>query len=283
MKSNLIFSVFYFILIVSFSCNKLISNKSTLTGFDFNNKKYGSFKKGSSKINQKPPLGMVFVKGGSFVMGQAENNVMFDWNVTPKKMQVNSFFMDEAEVTNSEYSLYVDYIKSVFPPSKNIYKHIYTSVLPDTLSWGNTLTKIGSLHEEYFRNPAYADYPVVGVSWLQANEYCKWRTNLVNLKKLIDHGYIENIIENDSVTNLFDTELFLSNSNLLFNGDSTIYKKGVPVRDLRKRRENKKKRTGFKGRKITKNDGVLLQPLDCQQKLNGSMLLNLVHKKIITT
>jgi len=260
MKSNLNFSVFYFILIVSFSCNKLISNKSTLTGFDFNNKKYGSFKKGSSKINQKPPLGMVFVKGGSFVMGQTENNVMFDWNVTPKKMQVNSFFMDEAEVTNSEYSLYVDYIKSVFPPSKNIYKHIYTSVLPDTLSWGNTLTKNGSLHEEYFRNPAYADYPVVGVSWLQANEYCKWRTNLVNLKKLIDHGYIENIIENDSVSSLFDTELFLSNSNLLFNGDSTIYKKGVPVRDLRKRRENKKKRTGFKGRKITKNDGVLLQP-----------------------
>jgi sulfatase modifying factor 1 len=259
MKSNLKFCVFYFILIVSFSCNKLVSNKSTHTGFDFNNKKYGIFKKGSSKINQKTPLGMVFVEGGSFVMGQAENNVMFDWNVTPKKMQVNSFFMDEAEVTNSEYSLYVDYIKSVFPPSKNIYKHIYTSVLPDTLSWGNTLTKTGSLHEEYFRNPAYADYPVIGVSWLQANEYCKWRTNLVNLKRLIDRGHIKNIFENDSVSNLFDTELFLSNSNLLFNGDSTVYKKGVPIRDLRKRREKKQKRSGFKGRKISKNDGILIQ------------------------
>lgn len=178
-------------------------------------------------------------------MGQAENNIMFDWNVTPKKMQVNSFFMDEAEVTNSEYNLYVDYIKSVFPPSKNIYKHIYTSVLPDTLSWGNTLTKTGSLHEEYFRNPAYADYPVIGVSWLQANEYCKWRTNLVNLKRLIDRGHIKNIFENDSVSNLFDTELFLSNSNLLFNGDSTIYKKGVPIRDLRKRREKKTEKEWF--------------------------------------
>ena len=70
MKSNLKFCVFYFILIVSFSCNKLMSNKSTHTGFDFNNKKYGIFKKGSSKINQKTPLGMVFVEGGSFVMGQ---------------------------------------------------------------------------------------------------------------------------------------------------------------------------------------------------------------------
>ena len=80
--------------------------------------------------------------------------------------------------------MYVEYIKSVFPPSKDINKHIYSSVLPDTLSWGKTLTGTGSLHEEYFRNPAYADYPVVGVSWLQANDFCKWRTDLINLKKI---------------------------------------------------------------------------------------------------
>ena len=258
MKINLKYTVFYIILILSFSCNKLMSNKSTLTGFNYNNKKNGLFKKGSPKLSQKPPLGMVLVEGGPFVMGQVENNVMYDWNISPKKMQVNSFFMDEAEVTNSEYALYVEYIKSVFPPSKDINKHIYSSVLPDTLSWGKTLTGTGSLHEEYFRNPAYADYPVVGVSWLQANDFCKWRTDLINLKKLIDDGYIENVFQKDTVSNLFDTELFLSNSDLLFNGDSTLYKKGVPVRDFRKRREKKQKSSGFEGRKISKYDGVLL-------------------------
>lgn len=241
------------------SCNKLITNRSTLSGFVFNDKKYGGFTKGKIKKNQNPPPGMVLVEGGAFTMGQLENNVMFDWNATPKKIQVNSFYMDEAEVTNSEYSLYVEYIKSVFPPSKKINRHIYSSVLPDTLSWGGTLTGPGNLHEEYFRNPAYSEYPVVGVSWLQANEYCKWRTNLVNLKILIDEGYIENIFEKDSINNLFDTELFLAKNSSLFSNDSLIYKKGVPLRDSRKRRDKIKDKGPFKGRRISKGDGILTQ------------------------
>jgi formylglycine-generating enzyme required for sulfatase activity len=32
------------------------------------------------------------------------------------------------------------------------------------------------LVENYLRHPAYGNYPVVGVSWLQANEYAKWRS-----------------------------------------------------------------------------------------------------------
>jgi gliding motility-associated lipoprotein GldJ len=258
MKSIFKISLIFGTAMIIFGCNKLISNESTLTGFVFNDKKYGNFTRGNSKNIQKPPLGMVLVEGGAFTMGQLENNVMFDWNATPKKMQVNSFFIDEAEVTNAEYSLYVQYIKNVFPPSEKINKHIYSSVLPDTLSWGGTLTNPGTLHEEYFRNPAYADYPVVGVSWLQANDYCKWRTNLVNLKTLIDKGHIENIFEKDSISNLFDTELFLANNALLFNRDSTIYKKGVPVRDSRKRRDIRNKNSTFKGREISKGDGVLM-------------------------
>ena len=241
-----------------FGCNKLPSNKSSLTGFIFNDKKYGNFVKGNIQNYQKPPLGMVLIEGGSFTMGKVENDVMFDWNTTPKKIQVNSFFMDEAEVTNIEYSLYVQYIKNVFPPSEKKYRHIYSSVLPDTLSWGSTLTNPGTLHEEYFRNPAYAEYPVVGVSWLQANEYCKWRTNLINLRTLTEKGYIQNIFEKDSISNLFDTEVFLADNTKLFNGDSTIYKKGAPVRNNLKRRENRKENNNFKGRKIKKEDGILI-------------------------
>lgn len=259
MKNKLKIGFIFFGFIMFYSCNKLITNRSTLTGFVFNDKKYGGFTKGKIKKNQNPPPGMVLIEGGAFTMGQLENNVMFDWNATPKKIQVNSFYMDEAEVTNSEYSLYVEYIKSVFPPSKNIYRHIYSSVLPDTLSWGGTLTGPGNLHEEYFRNPAYSEYPVVGVSWLQANEYCKWRTNLVNLKILIDEGYIENIFEKDSINNLFDTELFLAKNSSLFSNDSLIYKKGVPIRDSRKRRDKIKDEGPFKGRRISKGDGILTQ------------------------
>ena len=93
-----------------FNCKSSDNTKSRLTGLPFNDARYGNFIKGKSDAGQKPPLGMVAVEGGSFTMGQVQDDVMFDWNTTPKKLHVRSFFMDEAEVTNSEYFLYVQYI-----------------------------------------------------------------------------------------------------------------------------------------------------------------------------
>jgi sulfatase modifying factor 1 len=174
-------------------------------------------------------------------------------------LHVRSFFMDEAEVTNSEYFLYVQYTKNVFPPSEENYKHIYNSILPDTLVWRKSLGNTDILSENYFRHPAYSDYPVVGITWLQANEYCKWRTNAVNLKTLIDKGHIKNIFEQDSISNFFDTDVFLTDASQLFDGDSTIYKKGVG-RTVRQRGDPKSSRDAFQGRKISQADGILAQP-----------------------
>ncbi|PQJ77783.1 gliding motility lipoprotein GldJ [Polaribacter porphyrae] len=245
--------------ILSFvNCNKSRSNQSRLTGLTFNDPKNGNYIRNSSFKGQKPPLGMVGVEGGSFTMGQVQDDVMFDWNTTPKKIHVRSFFMDEAEVTNSEYFLYVQYTKDVFSPSEEKYKHIYTSVLPDTLVWRKSLGNTDILTDNYFRHPAYADYPVVGVSWLQANEYCKWRTNAVNLKTLIDKGHIKNIFEMDSVSNAFDTDAFLTDNTKSFQGDSTIYKRGVG-RTPRKKGQPRPSRDAFQGRPITKADGILTQ------------------------
>jgi formylglycine-generating enzyme len=242
-----------------FGCNKSTSNKSSLTGLSFNDPKNGNYVKGKAGNEQKPPIGMVAVEGGSFTMGQVQDDVMFDWNTTPKKLHVRSFFMDEAEVTNSEYYLYVQYTKDVFSPSEENYKHIYPSVLPDTLVWRKSLGNTDILSENYFRHPAYAEYPVVGVSWLQANEYCKWRTNVVNLKTLIDKGYIKNIFEIDSISNFFDTDVFLANDSRLFEGDSTVYKRGIPSKGIRKKGEPRPEKGAFQGRKITQADGVLTQ------------------------
>ena len=247
------------ITLMIFSCNKSTTNKSSLTGLSFNDPKNGNYVKGNAGNDQKPPLGMVAVEGGAFTMGQVQDDVMFDWNTTPKKLHVRSFFMDEAEVTNSEYFLYVQYTKDVFPPSEENYKNIYPSVLPDTLVWRKSLGNTDILSENYFRHPAYAEYPVVGVSWLQANEYCKWRTNVVNLKTLIDKGYIKNIFEIDTISNFFDTDVFLADDSKLFEGDTTVYKRGIPSRNVRKRGEPRPERGAFQGRKITQADGVLTQ------------------------
>lgn len=240
------------------NCNRSNNNTSTLTGLSFNDPKNGNYIRGNSFDDQDPPLGMVGVEGGSFTMGQVQDDVMFDWNTTPKKIHVRSFYMDEAEVSNSEYFLYVQYMKDVFPPSEEKYKHIYNSVLPDTLVWRKSLGNTDILSENYLRHPAYADYPVVGVSWLQANEYCKWRTNAVNLKTLIDKGHIKNIFEIDSISNFFDTDVFLADASQLFEGDSTVYKRGVG-RSVRKKGEARPGRDDFQGRKISNADGILTQ------------------------
>ena len=245
--------------ILLYNCNTTNNNKSSLTGWNFNDPKYGSYIKGTSFNGQNIPGGMVAIEGGTFVMGQVQDDVMFDWNTTPQQMHVRSFYMDESEVTNSEYLLYLQVTKDVFPPSEEKYKRIYESALPDTLVWRSSLGNTELLSESYLRHPAYSEYPVVGVSWLQAVQYCKWRTSAVNLKNLIDKGVLSNVLGNDTIRNFFDTDLYLENPYKLFDGDSTVYKRGLPDYKVRKKGAAKAVKGSFTGRQVTSQDGILSQ------------------------
>lgn len=241
------------------SCSKSNKSVSTLTGWEYNNPKYGGFQANANYREHGPPPGMVLIEGGTFTMGSVQDDVMFDWNTTPVKQQVRSFYMDEAEVTNIEYLLYLQYLEKVFPPSDDTYRKIYQAALPDTLVWRNTLGYNELLTENYLRHPAYAEYPVVGVSWRQATEYCKWRTDRVNEKILIEKGVLHTLFDMDSLNvegaNRFDTETYLTNPNLLFDGDSTIYYKGI--KDYSKK--EKKTEGSFTGRHVKTSDGILAQ------------------------
>jgi gliding motility-associated lipoprotein GldJ len=255
-----------FLVLVSFTftqCKTCTECTSSLTGWKFNSPNYGNYLKGKSFEGSKPPVGMVAIEGGTFTMGQVQDDVMFEWNTTPRKMHIRSFYMDEAEVTNTEYLLFLQYTKSIFPPSEPKYKYIYNSILPDTLVWRKGLGNTDLLSENYLRHPAYQDYPVVGVSWLQATQYCKWRTNAVNLKILMDKGVLKNIFKTDSLEfkgkNNFDTDVYLSDPYALFDGDSTIYKKGLPNNIKRKKGDPRPARGAFTGRQVTSSDGILAQ------------------------
>ena len=244
------------------SChNRNSRNNVSLTGWNSKDKKEGGFEGDKKYKGQQAPPGMVLIEGGTFTMGEVQDDVLFDWNTTPVQQQVRSFYMDETEVTNYEYVFYLDWMEKVFPPSDPNYEHIYNAAVPDTLVWRDVLGSNELLTENYLRHPGYANYPVIGVSWIQATQYCKWRTDRVNEKILVHRGVLKPLFKLDSLEvkgqNNFNTDTYLTNPYALFNGDSSIYKRGLPVSKQLKKGEAKPARGSFTGRQVKVSDGIL--------------------------
>lgn len=95
---------------------------------------------------------MVYIPGGSFVMGSEKDFPGAIGNETPSHMvTLSGFWIDKTPVTNEQYRLCVE-DHNCRPPRK-----------------------INSWHREnYYNNPAFTDYPVVYVNWNDAQAYCAW-------------------------------------------------------------------------------------------------------------
>ncbi|MDD5696038.1 MAG: SUMF1/EgtB/PvdO family nonheme iron enzyme, partial [Bacteroidales bacterium] len=170
-------------LLVAFSgCSKdgisKIGKKETsnTTGWAYNDPKWGGFEV-AEEIQQITGPGLVYIEGGSFVMGATQQDVLYDWDNIPRRVTVNSFYMDETEVANVDYLEYLYWLGRVFGAD---YPEVLRKALPDTLVWRDRLAFNEPFVTTYLRHPSYKNYPVVGVSWVQANDYCVWRTDRVN-------------------------------------------------------------------------------------------------------
>ena len=65
-------------------------------------------------------------------------------------------------------------------------------IYPDTLCWGNSSSMmLEGMTRSYFWHPSYDDCPVVGVTFHQAEAYCKWRSERLNESILIANGMLE--------------------------------------------------------------------------------------------
>lgn len=211
------------------SCSKNSSSKnaSSATGWKINDKK-GGFQYNSKFKKQETAPGLVLVEGGTFTMGKVQDDVMHDWNNTPNQQHVQSFYMDETEVTNVMYMEYLDWVKRVFDPEDENYTNIYQGALPDTLVWRDRLGYNETMTNNYLRHPAYAEYPVVGVNWIQAVEFSKWRTDRVNENVLEREGYLKRDakVTEAKGENTFNTETYLNAPTKTYGGNEEIVLKG---------------------------------------------------------
>jgi gliding motility-associated lipoprotein GldJ len=208
--------------LITMSCSKIGSKSSVSqgTGWKINSKESMFNYNNQFKGQQKAP-GLVFIEGGTFTMGRIQDDVMRDWNNIPTQQYVKSFYLDETEVTNQMYMEYLTYLKTVYPPSEEQYKGIYEAALPDTLVWRNQLSYNEDMVNYYLRHPAYSEHPVVGVSWVQAKNYAKWRTDRVNERILVEKGFLSEEafyapLTKDNATP-FNTQTYINNPSASYN------------------------------------------------------------------
>ncbi len=250
--------------------------------------------------NPEKPYGMTLISGGAFIMGKSDDDFAAVNDAPTKTVTVSSFYMDETEITNSEYrqftewvrdsivltrlailadeegltpgagdgasigdfafldadpenmtpyeqymydnyyglgetgyegrklnreidiiwntaeypdELYAEVMDTMYIPLEESYNgertidvdklefrytyldiqeaaknnngrrkdHIKTEIVkvyPDTTVWIKDFAYSYNepMHNDYYWHDAYSEYPVVGVTWQQANAFCQWRT-----------------------------------------------------------------------------------------------------------
>jgi len=256
LRKNLALKLFVTVIAASLlvGCNKTrdYKNSSRATGWKMNAKE-GGFQYDPKTKEQETGPGLVFVEGGTFTMGRVQDDPMHDWNNSPNQQHVQSFYMDETEVTNLMYLEYLDWLKKVFPPSDENYRKIYEGAVPDTLVWRNRLGFNEVMTNNYLRHPAYAEYPVVGVSWIQAVEFSNWRTDRVNEMALETAGVTSRNARYDAKPGeTFNTETYLNAPTLTYGGNDSITRGGKKSEAIAKRSKDS---TNLY---IQRKDGILM-------------------------
>lgn len=98
----------------------------------------------TAQVEDIEPTVMVLIPGGEFLMGHDSDG---DHNPV-HKVYIDSFYIDEHEVTNVQYLKYCDETESALPEFWNM--------------------------GEFHCGPDFPNHPVVGVSWLEAKKYAEW-------------------------------------------------------------------------------------------------------------
>jgi sulfatase modifying factor 1 len=153
---------------------------STTTNLKYNDEESGGFQVKPFEGQPDAP-NTVFIEGGRAVMGSFEEDVMSYRDNIERTVSVASFYMDETEIANIHWLEYMFYLKDST-------QEVQQASRPDTLVWVGKLAFNDPYVDHYLRYPGFRYFPVVGVSWIQANNYAKWRSHAVNAQLAKESG-----------------------------------------------------------------------------------------------
>lgn len=224
---------------------------------------YGFSSSAPDEIRRGPYKGMVYIPGGTFIMGQSGEDITFSQIAQGRQVTISPFYMDATEVTNAQYKEFVHWVRDsvlvhnymqdylmqtpsgeyvdweklkrsspwtssdpvvrerlapMFYQGENrifgkdeydvrvlSYRYEWYDlraaimgrndstksradfirrdmirIYPDTTVWVADFSYAQNepMVVGYFSHPSFDDYPVVGVSWTQAEAYNHWRTKV---------------------------------------------------------------------------------------------------------
>lgn len=136
-------------------------------------------------IEQAKGPGMVFIGGRMITLGViAEKSPHDSIPQVERTVTVAPFYIAETATTNVDWREYMHDVQL------NGSEEEYKKTIPNEEVWKRDLAFNDDLVNNGLRSPAFSYYPVVGVSWVQANAYCEWRTHAVN-KVLAEKAGVE--------------------------------------------------------------------------------------------
>ncbi len=104
---------------------------------------------GSEMNRASDGMTVIYIPEGEFQMGNDSSN--FEREIPAHTVFLDSYWIDQTEVTNAMYALCVT-----------------------AGSCGSPKEKKSFTYPEYYGNPTFDDYPVIYVSWDMAGQYCSW-------------------------------------------------------------------------------------------------------------
>ncbi|MGB4415142.1 MAG: SUMF1/EgtB/PvdO family nonheme iron enzyme [Paludibacter sp.] len=231
-------------IVVAFG-KKTNQTTSSVTGWKYNDIKGTGFTVKPGYKTQTP-IGMVAIEGGSFTIGEKGEFVTAPRDNKRRRITVSSFYMDQYEIRNVDWREYTNWMNVVFGKTA---PNLVIKAEPNVKIWREELAYNEPYLQNYFTHPAFNQYPVVGVTWEQAMDYCAWRTDRVNELALVRAG----IIAAPDFSKVASMSYDSIRTNFVFNTQKYLLQNNYEPKPGKKVIKD----LSAKARKVDMSDGIL--------------------------